>query len=187
MKTGSAQEVNTLRLSSSDYLFQRGVIRLYRVDATAETRTESFAARTDMSDPEDQAHSLEQNTVYGLRLSLFGTYRCIFSNLEVLRLSDQKQFGIPFFTLPEFTLTEQDVQGDSATIHIMPGRVSKIVALDKQKKPIPWKKLIFTTTSMAITRTTDENGEILFLGNPTEFLIEFPRAGDEFSILITPL
>ncbi len=109
-------------------------------------------------------------------------------DLQVVRLRDQKQFRVPSYVLPQFTLRESDLERGAAEINVRPGGVFKIVALDEERRPIPRKKLHFTSTTMSSEITTDDNGEFIFLGNPTQYHFELTSESQgSFGLLIVPL
>jgi hypothetical protein len=169
------QQPMSLRLSSPEYLFQRGHVRLSRTDAVPNTEGHAGVFPEQPAEAiEDQEATLEKNLVHGVRFFPHATYRCTLIDVEILRLSDQTEFRVPYFGLPEFSLSDRDLEQDTTTVNVRPGGVFRIVALDREGKSIPRKKLTFMTTGMTISIKTDKNGEIIFLGNPTQYHIALP-------------
>lgn len=179
-----------LSLSSPDYLFRRGRVVLFRSGSLGETteRGENRLPSVETGAFEASETSLEDNIVRGLQLSGPGRFRCEVRDLELLRVRDQKHFHVRYFVLPEFALAEVDFQKGSAEINVNAQGIFKLVVLDQDRQPIPRKKVQFHNTMISSDIAADENGELIFLGNPTEYHFELGAERDNlFGLLIMPL
>ncbi len=179
-----------LRLSSPDYSFRAGRVVVFRLDDFSRTGhpAEGGPSSSEVRGPQVQEGSLWDNAISGVELSDPGRYRCVLANLEVVRLRDKKDFHVPSFVLPEFNLGELALEKGMAEINVTARGIFKVVALGKDQRPIPRRRVQLTSTAMCSEVTTDDNGEFIFLGNPTQYLFELPPEGnDSFGLLIMPL
>ncbi len=182
-----------VKLASREYAFHHARAVIFASEPVSEVSTSYVSELLSKPPAEPRAEwlSLEDNWIRGVKVAKPGKFMLILSALEVERLADGRKFRVPLFAHGEFSLTESDLKKGAGEIDVNPGGIFKIVALDKQQRPIANKHVLFSAPAAMIFSagaTTDDKGEFIFLGNPTHYIFSLGTEGGEpYGLMILPL
>lgn len=114
-----------------------------------------------------------------------GEYYLWFSQLCVQRARDHQQFTVSVFSFPRIvTFDDRDLLSGEITLTSGATDVFRLSLIDRQHRPSTKRGLTVHGNNFNLTVQLDENASAIFLGNPTEYIIELDR---ENSLLITPV
>ena len=161
-----------IKVSSPDYLFQTGRIGLIRLDDFKGRfkRTSTWQKPT-LGSVEFSFVSIVNSCAEGVKLSVPGSFLAIFTDLELIRLRDSRQFRVPRF-LHDLTISQTDLDKRTYEINLGPMPLLRVLVLDEAGRPKRDRTVSCSGKSGEFHLTTDEKGEIFLLGSSDEYTLE---------------
>ncbi len=169
-----------IELSSNKYEFRSGAAVLLTIPR------EGFELSRVEAERPEKVLRLMDNAIRNAEVPGAGLFGLILTDLTLVRLRDKREFHIPWFYCQNLRLSEDDLARGALRIEVNPEGVFKVVAVDPNQRPIPNKRLTFYGNMMLMSAnfTTDSNGELMFLGNPTRYTMDLDGS---FGVVVLPL
>jgi hypothetical protein len=105
-----------------------------------------------------------------------GSFSLTIRNLAAVRLSDNREFFIPWFLVPqEIIVTDRQFTAEWMSITLDPEGVYQVLLIDSERRPLKNRELTFHACQVTVTLHTGDTGGTLFLGNPTRFQFELEQ------------
>jgi hypothetical protein len=177
----NAPQEMKLKLSSTEYYFLSGSIILFRL----ESRPDRLATYEKIQDVNEV--SLANGYSEKVMVSGPGLFAITIGNLEVERVQDNKQFKVTHFFVRDFEITEQNLRSGLVEIPIKARGAYRVIALDRNEKPVPGATMYLYNTNEAIQLKTNSEGELIFLGSPDDYNMKVLPEGSSIRWKILPL
>jgi hypothetical protein len=100
-----------------------------------------------------------------------GDFWLFLAQLTVRRLYDGRRFGVAWFAA-YFSLAAEDLQHGKATVSLNTTGAYRLSILDRTHRPLRDHQLTFHFDNITMKLATDEDGTIVFLGKPPQFVMD---------------
>lgn len=164
-----------LRLNSNRFTYKSGEATLLSIDWDEHLSEE-------MKYPEIVVESrLSPENEIRCDLKSPGSFSLTIRDLTIVRLSDNREFLIPWFLAPrEIVVTESQLTAGWMSFTLDPEGVYRVLLIDSERQPLKNRELVLHAGQLTATLHAPDTGGALFLGNPTRFQFELePGAGLE--------
>lgn len=160
----------TIQFTSKRYRILQANVGIFRFDGFPELiRSPQLDALTESLN--FQLHRIEGEKLE-VPISKPGTYRAIFRRLRLQqhRPEDATVRTVEEFNPPSFAVTRDAIERGRCEVQLE-GSLFLIRIADSRGRPYSRKQVAFCTTEIVFQIATDNQGEIVFLGDPTVYTI----------------